>query len=49
MQRGLMDRGERIWTVDILIAGTAAIHDKAVLTRNYDDFRRVDEISVEGY
>jgi tRNA(fMet)-specific endonuclease VapC len=49
IQRTLMNRGERIGAVDVLIAGTAAVHERAVLTRNVGEFRRVDEITVKDY
>ena len=49
IQRRLMDNGERIGAVDVLIAGTAVVHNETVLTRNYDEFKRVDEITVEDY
>jgi predicted nucleic acid-binding protein len=48
--RGLMDRGERIGAVDVLLAGTAATLDNPrVLTRNVDEFERVEIIDVETY
>ena len=49
IQRRLMDNGERIGAVDVLIAGTAVVQNETVLTRNYDEFKRVDEIIVEDY
>ena len=49
IQRQLMDNGERIGAVDVLIAGTAVVHNETVLTRNYDEFKRVDEITIEDY
>ncbi|NGM71449.1 type II toxin-antitoxin system VapC family toxin [Natronolimnobius sp. AArcel1] len=50
IQGSLKDRGEQIGAVDILIAATAAERpDSRVLTRNVDEFSRVDEISVETY
>jgi predicted nucleic acid-binding protein len=50
LQRDLYDRGEAIGAVDALIAGTAAEQsDARVLTRNVDEFERVDAIAVETY
>jgi predicted nucleic acid-binding protein len=50
IQHGLYDRGEPIGAVDVLIAGIAAEQDDArVLTRNVDEFERVDAIRVETY
>lgn len=50
IQRALYDRGEPIGAVDVLIAGTAAEREDAtVLTRNVDEFERVDGIEVETY
>jgi len=50
IQRRLYDRGEPIGAVDVLIAGTAAQQaDPRVLTRNVDEFERVDAIILETY
>jgi len=50
IQRTLYERGEPIGAVDVLIAGTAAeCDDSRVLTRNTDEFERVDPITVESY
>ncbi len=50
IQRTLYDRGEPIGAVDALIAGTAARQkDARVLTRDIDEFERVDTIAVESY
>ena len=50
IQRRLYDRGEPIGAVDVLIAGTAAQQaDPRVLTRNVDEFERVDAITLETY
>lgn len=50
IQHGLKDEGEQIGAVDVLIAATAAERpDSRVLTRNVDEFARVDEIDVETY
>jgi tRNA(fMet)-specific endonuclease VapC len=50
IQRTLYERGEPIGAVDVLIAGTAAERDDSrVLTRNTDEFGRVDPITVESY
>ncbi|MFW6382492.1 MAG: PIN domain-containing protein [Haloferacaceae archaeon] len=50
IQHRLLDRGERIGAVDVLLAGTAAtLSDPRVLTRNVGEFERVDAIDVETY
>ncbi|WP_114578423.1 PIN domain-containing protein [Saliphagus sp. LR7] len=49
IQRELYDRGEPIGVVDVLIAATALERDEGVLTRNVDEFRRVDGLDVETY
>ncbi len=50
VQRTLYDRGEPVGAVDALIAGTALERAEAtVLTRNVDEFERVDGIGVETY
>jgi tRNA(fMet)-specific endonuclease VapC len=49
VQRDLYDRGEPIGAVDVLIAATAAERGEDVLTRNVDEFNRVDGIEVETY
>lgn len=50
IQHRLLDNGERIGAVDVLLAGTAAtLSDPRVLTRNVDEFERVDAIAVETY
>lgn len=50
IQTELLDSGERIGSVDVLIAATAAESaDPTVLTRNVDEFARVEGIEVETY
>ncbi len=50
IQRELYNRGEPIGAIDALIAGTAAERDDAsVLTRNVDEFGRVDRIETVPY
>ena len=50
IQRTLEDRGEPIGDIDSLIAATAVESaDSRVLTRNTDEFARVDELDVETY
>lgn len=50
IQRRLYDRGEPIGAVDVLLAGTAAtLADPRVLTRNTDEFGRVDAITTVSY
>lgn len=46
----LLGNGARIGAVDVLLVGTAAtLSDPRVLTRNVDEFERVDAIDVETY
>jgi predicted nucleic acid-binding protein len=50
IQTELIDSGERIGSVDVLIAATAAEStDPTVLTRNVNEFERVEGIDVETY
>ena len=49
IQRTLYGRGEPIGVVDVLIAATALERGEGVLTRNADEFRRVDGLTVETY
>lgn len=49
IQRDLYARGEPIGAVDVLIAGIAAERGENVLTRNVEEFERVDAIDVETY
>jgi len=50
IQYELLDRGERIGARDVLVAGTAVgSGDPRVLTRNVDEFARVDDLDVETY
>lgn len=50
IQHRLLDRGERIGAVDVLLAGTAAtLSDPRILTRKVDEFERVGAIDVETY
>lgn len=50
IQHDLLDRGQRIGARDVLIAGTAVgSPDPRVLTRNVDEFARIDGLEVNGY
>lgn len=50
IQRTLRSNGEEIGSIDALIAATAVeSDDPRVLTRNVDEFERVDAIEVETY
>ena len=49
IQHELLDRGERIGAVDVLIAGQARSRGTSVLTRNVDEFERVDGLAIETY
>lgn len=49
IQHELKDRGEQIGEVDVLIAGTAIERGEDVLTRNVNEFARVEGLDVETY
>ncbi|KYH23762.1 tRNA(fMet)-specific endonuclease VapC [Halalkalicoccus paucihalophilus] len=50
IQHDLLDQGQRIGARDVLIAGIAVgSPDPRVLTRNVDEFARVDGLDVNGY
>lgn len=50
IQHDLLDRSQRIGARDVLIAGTAVgSPDPRVLTRNVDEFARIDGLEVNGY
>lgn len=50
IQHDLLDQDHRIGARDVLIAGTAVgSPDPRVLTRNVDEFARVDGLDVNGY
>ena len=49
IQRNLNDRGDPIGAVDVLIAATALERGEEVLTRNTDEFRCMDGLTVETY
>lgn len=50
IQYDLYERGKPIGAVDVLLAGTATtLSDPRVLTRNTDEFKRVETITVESY
>ena len=49
IQQNLYDRGDPIGAVDVLTAATALERGEEVLTRNTDEFRRVDGLTVETY
>ncbi|KTG08978.1 twitching motility protein PilT [Haloprofundus marisrubri] len=45
----LMNNGNAVGDGDVIIGATAAILDEPVLTRNVEDFERLDEIQIEQY
>lgn len=49
LRRELRDRGEPIGAVDAMIAATALERDEGVVTRNVDEFGRVDALRVSPY
>lgn len=49
IEADLIKRGEMIDLEDIMIAGTAKVHNEKVLTRNSKHFLRVKELDVEIY
>jgi len=49
LRRGLRSDGEAIGAIDAMIAATALERDEGVVTRNVDEFRRVDALRVSPY
>jgi len=54
MQAGRLDAelvsaGEPIDETDVMIAATALVHDRPVVTRNVDRFERIDDVEVVTY
>ena len=49
IQCELLDRGERVGEVNVLIAGSAIERGETVLTRNVGEFSRIDALTVETY
>ena len=47
--RELRKKGITIDAEDTMIAGIAKIHNETLLTRNVKDFRRIENLEVEGY
>jgi tRNA(fMet)-specific endonuclease VapC len=45
----LMNEGNAVGDGDVIIGATAAILDERVLTRNVEDFERLDNIQIEQY
>jgi len=45
----LANQGDPVGDGDVIIGATAAIVDEPVLTRNVDDFERMDGVDVETY
>ena len=44
----LIEEGEMLDPIDVLIGGTAAAENEPLVTRN-GDFERISEVEVEGY
>lgn len=49
LQSVLARRGQVIGINDLYIAATAIVHKASVVTRNVDEFNRVQEITIEKY
>jgi len=45
----LSNRGEIISDADLLIAATAQIHDRLLVTENVDHFNRLPELQIESW
>jgi len=45
----LESEGREIGEGDAIIAATALVHEKPVLTRNVDHYNRVEELDIESY
>lgn len=49
IQSRLIDEGQRIGHIDAQIAGTAHYNSEAVITRNVEEFERVEGLEIEKY
>jgi len=49
IRSGLERKGQVIGANDMLIAATALAHNLILVTRDLDDFRRVDDLKVEDW
>jgi predicted nucleic acid-binding protein len=49
IQRRLRGDGSQVGIVDAMIAATAAERDEPVVTRNFSEFRRIDDVRVSPY
>lgn len=45
----LVSAGEPIDVTDVMIAATALVHGRPVVTRNVDHFERIDDVEVVTY
>ena len=45
----LVSAGDPIDETDVMIAATALVHDRPVVTRNVDHFERIDDVEVVTY
>jgi tRNA(fMet)-specific endonuclease VapC len=45
----LVSSGEPVDETDVMIAATALVHDRPVVTRNTDHFDRVADLSITAY
>jgi tRNA(fMet)-specific endonuclease VapC len=45
----LASEGDPVADGDVIIGATAAVVDQPVLTRNVEDFERLDDVAVETY
>jgi Predicted nucleic acid-binding protein, contains PIN domain len=48
IQRKLIEKGERIGHLDALISGITRNNGNKILTRNVEEFKRVDNLEVES-
>jgi len=49
IQRKLINQGDRIGHLDALIAGITKKNSNRILTRNIDEFNRVENLETEDY
>lgn len=49
LQRRLRSEGQRVGSIDVMIAATAVEHGRGVVTRNVSEFNRIDDVRVSPY
>ena len=49
IDRRLTSEGRAIRTGETIVGVTAFVHEESVLTRNVDQFERIDDLDIESY